>query len=62
LISTILKQQILHLNDAIDNLKNINTIKDLEPNVTHYYIQDIQRFNSVEISKLISKLYSKISD
>ena len=46
-----------------DKLKDINTdIKDLEPNVTHSYIQDIQRFNSVEISKLVSKLYGKISD
>ena len=63
LISNLLEQQILHLNEAIDKLKDINTdIKDLEPNVTHSYIQDIQRFNSVEISKLVSKLYGKISD
>ena len=63
LISNLLEQQILHLNEAIDKLKDINTdIKDLEPNVTHSYIQDIQRFNSVEISKSVSKLYGKISD
>jgi hypothetical protein len=63
LISTLLEQQILHLNEAIDKLKYIDIIiKDLEPNLTHSYIQDIQRFNSVEISKLVSKLYSKISD
>lgn len=62
LISTLLEQQISHLNEAIDKLKNIYNIKDLEPKVTHSYIQDIQRFNSIEISKLVSKLYSKITD
>lgn len=63
LISNLLEQQISHLNEAINKLKDINIgIKDLEPKVTHSYIQDIQRFNSVEISKLVSKLYGKISD
>lgn len=63
LISNLLEQQISHLEEAINKLKDINTtIKDLEPKVTHSYIQDIQRFNSVEISKLVSKLYGKISD
>ncbi len=62
LILTLLEQQISHLNEAIDKLKNIYNIKDLEPKLTHSYIQDIQRFNSIEISKLVSKLYSKIND
>lgn len=62
LVSTLLEQQILHLNEAIDNLKDVNNIKDLEPSVTHSYIQDIQRFHNVDITKLTSKLYSKISD
>lgn len=58
----VIKQQIEKLEKTIKKLENEHNIKDLSPTVTHSYIQDIQRFNSVEISKLVSKLYSKISN
>lgn len=58
----VLNNQINTLKEALVKIENIYNIKDLEPTVTNQYIDNIRRFNSVEINKLISKLYSHLSE
>lgn len=61
LCDMVITNQINALNDALKNTKNITDLKDFEPELTQGYIKDIQRFNSVEITKAVAKLYSKLS-
>ena len=61
LSNSVITNQIDILNDALKKTENVEKLKDFEPELTQSYIKDIQRFNSVEITKLVSKLYSKLS-
>lgn len=60
--SLIITNQITFLQDVLIKIEGIQDINDFEPSVTNDYVTKIKRFKSIEIDKMIAKLYSKLLD